>query len=100
MKIFVDLTCKPYNEFLAVLCVPISAYMQEISRAGRDGLLATATIFYTNRDIAANGKHLSEEMRDVCLITSCRWAKLLSYFGGKTVQLTSHTCSDNCRLTC
>ena len=73
--------------------------MREIGRAGRDGLLATATIFCTNRDIAANVKHLREEMRDICLIKSCRQAKLLSYFGDKTVLLTSHTCCDNCRLT-
>ena len=100
MKIFVDLTCKPCKGFVAVLCVPISTYMQEIGRAGRDGLLETATIFYTNRDTAENVKHHREEMRDICLIKSCRRAKLLSYFGDKTVLLTSHTCCDNCRLTC
>lgn len=73
----------------------IEAYHQETGRAGRDGLPAECTLFYTNADfmtwksIVENSgtqdldTHMSmlREISDFCQSTNCRHAQLVGHFG-------------------
>lgn len=74
--------------------------MQEIGRSGRDGLASEAILYFNKRDIASNVKYLREEMKSFCLLTTCRRAGLLSYFGNNFMNETVHPCCDNCMSKC
>ena len=75
--------------------------MQEIGRAGRDGLTSTAQLMYNASDIAANIADMSEDMRKYCLTTDCRRLVLSNYFGYVIEQKEIiHECCDNCAKHC
>ena len=46
----------------------VREYMQETGRAGRDGHLSTAVLFYNNADIAVNRKKIADEIREYCCL--------------------------------
>ena len=58
-----------------------------------------ATLFFNNSDVAANKKHLTDEMRKYCRILSCRREYLCSHFGYEVDRNESpadDTCCDYC----
>ncbi len=55
-------------------------YVQEIGRAGRDGLPSVATLYYNASDIASNVPALDDDMRDYCRSTACKRQFLSAYF--------------------
>ena len=44
----------------------VKAYFQETGRAGRDGKLSSACLYYDNRDIAKNKTGMQDDMRNFC----------------------------------
>lgn len=44
----------------------VKAYFQETGRAGRDGKLSSALLYYNNRDIGKNRVGMRDEMREFC----------------------------------
>lgn len=44
----------------------MQAYFQETGRAGRDGILSNAVLYYNNHDIAKNTPGMQELMREFC----------------------------------
>jgi superfamily II DNA helicase RecQ len=52
----------------------IQQYFQETGRAGRDGLLSKAVLYYNNRDFGKN-RHVGADMRAYCQTTvnRLRW---------------------------
>jgi superfamily II DNA helicase RecQ len=60
----------------------IESYMQEIGRAGRNGLQAWATLYYNNSDVSENKENVSEEMKNYCKShTICLRKVILEYLG-------------------
>ena len=109
---------KPNVRFVAHLSIPrsIEAYFQEIGRAGRDGLAATAWMAYNAADISARRYHVyndttrpaSLRSRDIhrleylvgiCESVYCRKYMILKYFGEDIP--TNFKCGscDNCLST-
>jgi ATP-dependent DNA helicase RecQ len=76
--------------------------MQALGRAGRDGQPAVAILYYSNADLGANVKHMTDTMRAFCRTGSCRREMLLNYFGQSYFDRPSptHKCCDNCVLLC
>ena len=58
----------------------VTAYFQEIRRSGRNGLDATATLYYNANDIARN-TFVQESMRAYCLEKGCLRQNVITYFG-------------------
>lgn len=78
----------------------LEKYIQEISRAGRNGQQATAILYYNMSDIAPNRKGLSEEIRKFCLNKcTCLRKHLLQYFGFSNVLYcgSPENCCSNCQ---
>ena len=74
--------------------------MQEIGRAGRDGLQSEAVLFYNNNDVATNTA-VREEMREFCKSTSCRRVFLCEHFSCECQpQSLSYNCCDICTGKC
>ena len=70
-------------------------YFQETGRAGRDGLPATATLYYNNADIRSNRPGITSEMIKYCRNKNkCRRVVMLEYFGYQPSQ--NLVCCDIC----
>lgn len=60
----------------------IESYMQEIGRAGRNGLQAWATLYYNNSDVSGNKKNVCDEMKAYCKSNvTCLRKIILQYLG-------------------
>ena len=68
-------------------------YFQEVGRAGRDGHLSEAVLYYNNSDIHAK-THVSDEMRQYCKTDTCLRKEILSYFGYRG--MVQDRCCSNC----
>ncbi|CAG2245516.1 SFRS4_5_6 [Mytilus edulis] len=78
-----------------------ASYLQEIGRAGRDGRQSSAYMHYNMSDIATN-TIVQPEVREFCLLKTCRRKFLSQYFETK-VDLDSilkHNCCDVCEKEC
>lgn len=85
---------------MTVLHLCSAAYVQEIGRAGRDGELAEATLYYNNSDISTN-THVNDDMRQYCRLVTCRRQFILQHFGESAeLDMIGHACCDNCRKLC
>ena len=51
-----------------------------MGRAGRDGLLSTAILYYNASDIATNVEYMQDEMRQFCTTMRCKRQFLAAYF--------------------
>ena len=80
----------------------VEAYLQETGRAGRDGLPATAILYFTNIDL---GQIENESIKEYCRNkTSCRRHMLLKDFDDPADHLNTEgslcRCCDVCELKC
>ena len=74
--------------------------MQEIGRAGRDGNPSEALLYFNMSDIASN-TNVKSEVREFCLLDSCRRKYLCDHFGTEFVsQKILHNCCDICARSC
>ena len=79
----------------------VREYFQETLRAGRNGQLSVATLYYNNRDIVKNREGLSDEIRTFChLEDSCLRKFLLESLDAKYVKCLGHLCCSYCELVC
>lgn len=85
----------------------LPAYVQEVGRAGRDGLPAKAILYYNNSDIKVvrkNRKAVTVTMREYCLSTTCRRMFLNVHFGDESTTSLPRafgSCCDVCdTLSC
>ena len=81
----------------------VREYYQESGRAGRDNQQSKATLYYNNRDIAANKPGMTEHMRSYCKSTGmCLRKQLLSYLDAPSPvpNSTLHSCCDVCKSHC
>lgn len=103
---------KPDVRFVVHMDMPksIEAYYQETGRAGRDGLSATALMFYGIDDVIklkqmADSSEASEQFKrleqqrlnsllGLCELVTCRRQTLLSYFGDELAEPCGNC--DNC----
>ena len=81
----------------------VKAYFQETGRAGRDGKLSNATLYYNNRDIAKNRAGMAEDMRQFCLSgNTCirkQLLKSLDYEQSEPIY-PQHLCCNMCANEC
>jgi hypothetical protein len=59
----------------------LEEYFQEAGRCGRDGLPATATIYYNSYDLSKSRKGMTSHMREYVEANECKREFILSYFG-------------------
>ena len=81
----------------------VREYFQETGRAGRDGKLAHAVLYYNNRDIAKNREGMSDNIRNFCrLEDGCLRKFLLGCLDAKVPDTKgpSHLCCSYCESVC
>ncbi|CAG2246678.1 unnamed protein product [Mytilus edulis] len=78
----------------------VETYMQEIGRAGRDGLQSEAVLYFNNNDLGGNTP-VREEVKQFCRLKSCRRQFLCKHFDWECVALLiKHNCCDICKVDC
>ncbi|CAC5405749.1 recQ [Mytilus coruscus] len=78
----------------------IETYMQEIGRAGRDGLQSEAVLYFNNNDLGSNTP-VRDEVKQFCRLKSCRKQFLCEHFDWECVaSLIKHNCCDICKIDC
>lgn len=81
----------------------VKAYFQETGRAGRDGKLSTACLYYNNRDIAKSRTGMQDDMRAYCMSKDICLRKLLLQsldYEQDTASKPQHNCCDVCEKVC
>ncbi len=74
-------------------------YVQALGRAGRDGEPASSTVYFNASDLSS--KHMSDDMKDYCRLTTCRREFINKYFGAQHKIIEPlHKCCDNCAQDC
>lgn len=76
--------------------------MQEMGRAGRDGLASMSTVYVNASDIGNNRTFVSNSVREFVQLTTCRRKYLIEYFGSQYFAefACRHLCCDNCAKEC
>ena len=76
----------------------VREYIQETGRAGRDGHLSTAVLFYNNADIGVNRKKIGQEIREYChLENKCMRKYLLQCLDSELSDISDgYLCCSNC----
>lgn len=82
-------------------CCICLAFVQQVGRAGRDGLMARSTTYYNNEDICQpkSGTGIDSALREFCITVGCRRQLLCSQFDEHCVELVNLACCDNCGLS-
>ena len=76
----------------------LAALIQEMGRAGRDGLPSSCLVLYNNSDIGINKGYLHKSIPDFLRLETCRRQFLMEYFGSQYINDISDKsmCCDNC----
>ena len=86
----------------------VKAYFQETGRAGRDGKLSSALLYYNNRDIGRNRIGMQEDMREFCLSENICLRRLLlksldvdldGHNSVKQLHLCCNVCEEQCKCS-
>ncbi|CAC5417459.1 recQ [Mytilus coruscus] len=89
-----------YEIFALIKCIFLLVYMQEIGRAGRDGLQSEAVLYFNNNDLGSNTP-VRDEVKQFCRLKSCRRQFLCEHFDWERVALLiKHNCCDICKVDC
>ncbi|CAG2218309.1 recQ [Mytilus edulis] len=80
----------------------LTNYLQEIGRAGRRGQMSTATLYYTNMDLAKNLPGIQDDILCYCRHKACYRECLLEIFGYKKSSNSPEgcLCCSFCSLQC
>jgi superfamily II DNA helicase RecQ len=61
--------------------VSLEAFIQASGRAGRNGAPSSSIMYFCSRDLAANRKGMTDDMRLFCKSQACLRTQLLNYLG-------------------
>jgi hypothetical protein len=83
------------------ICWYTGGLVQEIGRAGRDGLPVSSCVLYHGTDLSGSKKKMAIEVRQYCRTVDCRRKFLSDYFGYEYQEHSiAHLCCDNCSSLC
>ena len=77
------------------------AYVQQIGRGGRDGVMSSAILYFNASDIGRNVTAMDDEIRNYCISQICLRQMIANYFMYElNFSQHMHFCCSVCQSCC